>query len=140
MIETNKRKGIDLKDVKQRLNASNEQRLELIVRLGEATNNMLRHNEEDLTPLHQLSDQLLNLDIEIYQLLCTLNELSTNNQHCINCQQALVENAKFCGNCGTSNPNFKDATVPQVNCYYCKQLIDEPHMYCPCCGVKQEGM
>ncbi|SOB94120.1 hypothetical protein SAMN05880501_101761 [Ureibacillus xyleni] len=87
MVKASFETELGINDIKKRLLETNEQRLELIVKLGEVTNKVLGKNETELTLLNQFTDQLLNLDLEIYQLLCKLDKFNAKCSHCPNCHQ-----------------------------------------------------
>ena len=80
-------KELDIHDIKKRLLETNEQRLELIVKLGEVTNRVLTKSDVELTMLNQFTDQLLNLDLEIYQLLCKIDSLTSKGNDCPHCHR-----------------------------------------------------
>jgi len=138
MIESLEQKAPDVRDLKQQLNIAKEQRMELVIKLGEMAHNHLREIGGDIVSLKNISTDILHKDVLIYQTQHAITKLSANHQ-CQKCQQTVDENAKFCGNCGTLNINFIDPNARQVICGHCEQLIEEQHIYCPCCGIKQEG-
>nr|WP_106784572.1 zinc ribbon domain-containing protein [Lysinibacillus timonensis] len=131
--------GPDLREVKQRLTHTKDQRMELIIRLGELAYESLRGKKEDISSLRTLSNEILQKDIIIYQSQATISKLSASSHQCPNCSQPVGDEAKFCGNCGTLNPSYQDPNVSQVLCNHCEQLIEAQLTYCPCCGVIQEG-
>lgn len=85
LVRASYEKELDIHDIKKRLLETNEQRLELIVKLGEITNSVLRKSDAELTLLNQFTDQLLNLDLEIYQLLCKIDSVTSKCKDCPNC-------------------------------------------------------
>lgn len=139
MVEMTERRSLDIRELKQQLTTAKEQRMDLVIKLGELTHVQLRNNDANLSILNDLSNEIIHRDVIIYQTQNAISKLSANQFHCTNCQHSIEESAKFCGNCGTLNANFKDLNAVQVICNTCEQLIEEQHMYCPCCGVKQEG-
>ncbi|CAM5182640.1 Double zinc ribbon protein OS=Ureibacillus acetophenoni OX=614649 GN=SAMN05877842_10443 PE=4 SV=1 [Ureibacillus acetophenoni] len=139
MVETVEQKAPDLRELKQQLQIAKDQRMDLVVKLGELAHSLVRDKGMDVSRLVDLSNAILHKDVLIYQNQNAITKLTANQHQCVNCQQPVEDSAKFCGNCGTLNANFKDPNANQVICNSCEQLIDEQHSFCPCCGVKQEG-
>ena len=130
----------NLQELKQQLNFAKEQRMNLVIKLGEMTLGQLRVDEIDTLILKNISDEILHKDVIIYQTQNTITKFTAQPHHCPNCQLQVDDSAKFCGNCGNLNPHFIDPNTQQVICNTCEQLIEAQHMYCPCCGVKQGGI
>ncbi len=139
MVQSMEQKGPDIRELKQQLSLAKEQRMDLVIKLGELAHSQLREKSGDISVLNNLSNEIIHKDVIIYQSQNAITKLTANQHQCSKCQQSVEHNAKFCGNCGTLNPNFKDPNAQQVICNSCEQLIEEQHIYCPCCGVKQEG-
>ncbi|KGR79611.1 zinc ribbon domain-containing protein [Ureibacillus manganicus] len=139
MIDSIEQRVPELQELKQQLNLAKEQRINLVIKLGEITLGQLRIDEVDISLLKNISDEIIHKDVIIYQTQNAITKFAAQLHHCPNCQQQVEESAKFCGNCGTLNPYFIDPNAQQVICNTCEQLIEAQHMYCPCCGVIQEG-
>lgn len=139
MVEATEQKGPDLRELKQQLQIAKDQRMELIVKLGELAHSLVREKGSDVLWLQDLSNEILHKDVLIYKSQNAITKWTANLHQCVNCQQQVEDSAKFCGNCGTLNSNYKDPNAKQVICNSCEQLIEEQHSFCPCCGVKQEG-
>lgn len=139
MVEITEQRSLDIRELKQQLNTAKEQRMDLVIKLGELTHIQLRENDANLSLLKDISNKIIHKDVIIYQTQNAIAKLTPKQHQCSNCQHSIEESAKFCGNCGTLNTNFKDENAVQVICNACEQLFEEQHLFCPCCGVKQEA-
>ena len=75
----------------------------------------------------------------VKQLLQDLQGEEVEDKKCINCDQTLMGNVKFCKICGQSVT--KDKIVKKVvksrnkKCHSCNTEIDLDSKYCKCCGI-----
>ena len=137
MIDMKDISTMELKDLKNGLKMVKDKRMELIVKLGELVHLQLLNKTLDPNELTEISLEIASQDRLIYRYGKQITLMNAASQQCSKCLQQLVENAKFCGNCGTLNPTYVDPNIVYKSCGSCSEEIHETALFCPCCGMKQ---
>ena len=130
----------DAKELRKELVSKKQERLNLIFKMGESVHKQSLHNTLEHEEINKISQDILQNDKEIYQLTQEVMKLTNSQGKCTNCQQSILKEVKFCGNCGTLNPLFEDQHATKVTCFSCEEAIPADLKFCPCCGVKQGAL
>lgn len=111
-----------------------------MVQLGENVHKKLLLNSMVGSEFKSNSAEILSLDKEIYKLSKSIMEQSQNQEKCVQCQNPISTDIKFCGHCGQLNSYYADVTAPKKECAICEEQIDGQVQFCPCCGTEQGGV
>lgn len=137
MIDTKDISTMELKDLKNVLKTVKDKRMELVIKLGELVHFQLLNKTLNPDELTEISFEIASQDRLMYRYGKQITYMNAASQQCSKCLQQLVENAKFCGNCGTLNPTYVDPNTVYKSCGSCSEEIHETALFCPCCGMKQ---
>ncbi|WP_252502117.1 zinc ribbon domain-containing protein [Sporosarcina sp. Marseille-Q4943] len=126
--------------VKTEMEQIRQERIKLIIQLGNDIHLKIRKGLEKDENLLKLSALIERLDKEIYskakQLELLKAQQASDTASCSGCKNPVQPTDKFCGHCGEAVAQQKtsEETLEKA-CMNCETNITESAVFCPCCGI-----
>ncbi|MFT4147099.1 MAG: zinc ribbon domain-containing protein [Mobilitalea sp.] len=106
-----------------------QERLDLLLMLGEEAHSMIRKNEGTISDnMRALSEQIQKVDVNISRL----GSYGGSNS-CPQCKSHVAADAAFCVNCGFAVKAYNNQF--SGTCNFCGTKITETQNFCDACGT-----
>ena len=130
--------------VKTEMEQMRQERMKLIIQLGNDIHLKIRKGLEKDENLLQLSGLVERLDKEIYAKAKQLEQLkaqqASDTASCSGCKNPIHPTDKFCGHCGEAVAQQQTSEdLVLRTCKNCETNITESAAFCPCCGISVNG-
>lgn len=120
--------------MKKGINDYEDLKAQALLKLGIMTYDKIRKGEIIDEEFNLLSDEIKNLDIEIYTKHMQLKSFENkSNKTVCKCGYVAFKNEKFCPQCGK---NLIEEEKSYIICKHCNQETEKDSNFCACCGSK----
>lgn len=125
-------------NIKDRVSQKEEQRMKLIVSLGEKYYFLYRNGLVEDSEVQKIGAEIQELDKSIFSDLKLIEEKSGNKTQYRKCEcgAPLTPEDKFCRSCGKEVEIQEEESTEMIICTNCEAEIPANSKYCNCCGKK----
>ncbi|MBU5292914.1 zinc ribbon domain-containing protein [Anaerosalibacter bizertensis] len=126
----------EILSLEERVSKNEEERLELIISLGEKYYMEYREDKVKNEEISNIGLKIAELDKKIYHDLKTIEEKTKTQDLICECGTPLTSKDKFCKNCGKKVELQEKENIESIECPNCEEEIPLDSSYCICCGIK----
>jgi hypothetical protein len=129
----------EINKLKKSIAESSQKKSKILLEVGQLTYRKMRTGELQDADLLHMSNNIIDLDKQMYMATTQIAELSKTTQNGVLCSCGTMNgmNDKFCGGCGAKIEQPAEIDLSTASsCSQCEEIVPVGANFCPCCGSR----